>query len=155
MGVAMDMGFLIYIGPAFAGNHLRAGIDASFISFSFNPANLPDSINGSKFQYWYYYIGQKFGPVLSICPIDRLVIDLSYKLNAYIGFVHHPIGTEYKNEFGDNLKQNEISMNIRYAIMLFSFQYNFGKTSYNNFDNANPIHAVENDTYRIMIGLKF
>ena len=42
MGGAMDMGYLIYIGPAFAGNHLRAGIDASFIAFSFNPvANLP------------------------------------------------------------------------------------------------------------------
>lgn len=156
MGFAIDMGYLIYIGPAFAGNHLRAGIDASFIAFSYNPAtNLPDSINGAKSNFWYYYVGQKFGPVLSICPIDRLVIDLSYKLNAYAALVKHPIGTEYKNEFGKNLTQNEISMNIRYAIILFSFQYNFGKTSYNNFNNDNPMHQVENNTYRILVGFKF
>lgn len=149
----MDLGFLIYIGPAFAGNHLRAGIDASFIALSYNPTS--DTISGTKYKYWYYYVGQKFGPVLSICPVDRLVIDLSYKLNAYAAFVQHPIGTEFKSEFGKNLTQNEISMNIRYAIILFSFQYNFGKTSYNNFSNDNPMHNVENNTYRIMIGFKF
>jgi hypothetical protein len=156
MGFAMDLGFLIYIGPAFAGNHLRAGIDASFVAFSYNPAaNLPDTIKGSKSNFWYYYLGQKFGPVLSICPIDRLVIDLSYKLNAYAAMVQHPIGTAFKFEFGKNLTQNEISMNIRYAIILFSFQYNVGKISYNNFNKDNPIHQVENNTYRIMIGFKF
>jgi hypothetical protein len=157
MGFAMDMGYLIYIGPAFAGNHLRAGIDASFVAFSYNPAaDLPDSISGSKkYTYWYYYLGQKFGPLLSICPIDKLVIDLSYKLNAYVAFVQHPIGTEFKSEFGKNLSQNEISMNIRYALILFSFQYNFGKTSYNNFNKDNPMHQVENTTYRILVGFKF
>lgn len=156
MGLAMDLGFLIYIGPSFARNHLRAGLDASFIAFSFNPvSNLPDSASGSKSNYWYYYLGQKFGPVLSICPVDRLVIDLSYKLNAYAAFVQHPIGTAMKNEFGKNLTQNEVSINIRYAIILFSFEYNFGKTSFNNFNNSNPMHTVDNDTFRIMIGFKF
>jgi hypothetical protein len=156
MGFAMDMGFLIYIGPAFAGNHLRAGIDASFIALSYNPTtNLPDTADGSKSKYWFYYLGQKFGPVLSICPVDRLVIDLSYKLNAYVAFVHHPIGNDYKSEFGKNLTQNEISMNIRYSLILFSFEYNFGKTSYNNFSTDNPMHTVDNTTYRIMVGFKF
>jgi hypothetical protein len=157
MGIAMDMGFLIYIGPAFAGNHLRAGIDASFIAFSYNPAaDLPDTISsGSKYNFWYYYLGQKFGPVISIRPVDRLVIDLSYKLNAYAAFIQHPIGTKFNNEFGSNLTQNEISMNIRYAIILFSFQYNFGQTSYNNFNKDNPMHKIENNTYRIMVGFIF
>ncbi len=154
MGIAMDMGYLIYIGPAFAGNHLRLGIDASFLDFSYNPAaDLPDTISG--YTYWYYYIGQKFGPLLSICPIDKLVIDISYKLNAYVAYVQHPIGTEFKSDFGKNLTQNEISMTIRYAIILFSFQYNFGYTAYNNFNSDNPIHQVENNTYRIMVGFKF
>jgi len=157
LGFAMDMGYLIYIGPAFAGNHLRLGIDASFIAFSYNPAaDLPDTISGSKkYTYWYYYLGQKFGPLLSICPVDKLVIDISYKLNAYVAYVQHPIGTEFKSDFGKNLTQNEISMNIRYAIILFSFQYNFGNTAYNNFNSDNPIHQVENNTYRILVGFKF
>lgn len=116
---------------------------------------MPSNADGSKSQYWFCYLGQKFGPVLSICPVDRLVIDLSYKLNAYAAFVHHPIGTDYKNEFGKNLTQNEISMNIRYSLILFSFEYNFGKTSYDNFSSDNPMHTVDNTTYRIMIGFKF
>ena len=39
MGGALDMGYLIYIGPAFARNHIRLGLDACFISFSFNPVD--------------------------------------------------------------------------------------------------------------------
>ena len=150
----MDLGFLIYIGPAFANNHIRLGIDATFISFWFNSIKA-DSISGPKSQYWYYFVGQKFGPVISVCPIDRLVIDLSYKLNAYVAYNHHLINNSMKDEWGDNLTQNEISMNIRYSIMLFSFQYNFGKIKFNDFDSSKPSHYVDNSTYRIMIGFKF
>ena len=102
MGAAMDLGFLIYIGPAFANNHIRLGIDATFISFWFNSIKA-DSISGPKSQYWYYFVGQKFGPVISVCPIDRLVIDLSYKLNAYVAYNHHLINNSMKDEWGDNL----------------------------------------------------
>lgn len=154
MGGAMDMGFLIYIGPAFANNHLRAGIDATFLSLWFNSIK-SDTNSGPKTQYWYYFLGQKFGPVISICPVDRLVIDLSWKLNAYVAYVHHEIRNEITDEWGDNLTQNEISMNIRYSIMLFSFQYNYGKVTYNDFDSSKPKHFVDNSTYRIMIGFKF
>ena len=154
MGGTMDMGYLIYIGPAFANNHLRAGIDATFISFSFNSIK-SDTITGSKTKYWYYFIGQKFGPVISVCPVDRLVIDISYKMNAYAAYVHHRIRGKENDEFGMNLTQNEISMTIRYTIMLFSFQYNFGQVAYNDFDGAKPIHYIDNTTFRILIGFKF
>ena len=154
MGAAMDLGFLIYIGPAFANNHIRLGIDATFLSFWFNSIK-SDTMTGSKTQYWYYFVGQKFGPVISVCPIDRLVIDLSYKLNAYMAYNHHSIDNDIKDEWGYNLTQNEISMNIRYSIMLFSFQYNFGKIKFNDLDSAKPSHYVDNSTYRIMIGFKF
>jgi len=154
MGGAMDMGFLIYLGPAFANNHIRLGIDATFLSFWFNSIK-SDTMTGSKSQYWYYFVGQKFGPVISVCPIDRLVIDLSYKLNAYLAYNHHSIDNKMKDEWGYNLTQNEISINIRYSIMLFSFQYNFGKIKFNDLDSAKPNHYLDNSTYRIMIGFKF
>jgi len=154
MGGALDMGYLIYIGPAFANNHLRLGIDATFISFSFNPvkANTKDS---TTTKYWYYYLGQKFGPLISVCPVDRLVIDFSYKMNAYVAYVHHYIRGKDNDEWGKNLTQNEISMNIRYSLILFSFQYNFGKVTYDDFDSGKPKHNVDNTTFRIMIGFKF
>jgi len=154
LGGAMDMGFLIYLGPAFANNHLRLGIDATFISFSFNPIK-SDTISSPKTKYWYYFLGQKFGPVISICPVDRLVIDLSYKLNAYVAYLHHMVRGKYNDEWGKNLFQSEISMNIRYSIMLFSFQYNFGQVTYNDFDSSKPNHYVDNTTFRFLIGFKF
>jgi hypothetical protein len=154
MGAAMDMGFLIYIGPAFANNHLRLGLDATFISFSFNPITA-DTIPSPNTQYWYYFLGQKFGPVISVCPIDRLVIDFSYKMNAYVAYLHHSIRGKLNDEWGKNLTQNEISMNIRYSFMLFSFQYNFGQVTYNDFDSGKPNHYVDNTTFRFLIGFKF
>ena len=154
MGAAIDLGYLIYIGPSFANNHLRLGIDAAFMSFSFNPVKTSTS-DSSTTKYWYYYIGQKFGPLISICPVDRLVIDLSYKMNAYMAYVHHQIRGKNNDEWGKNLTQSELSMSIRYSLILFSFQYNFGKVTYNDFDSEKPKHLVENTTFRIMVGFKF
>ncbi|MCX6251479.1 MAG: hypothetical protein NTX61_12090 [Bacteroidetes bacterium] len=154
MGAAMDMGYLIYLGPSFAGNHMRAGIDATFLSLFFNPSKHDSTTGSDQKKYWYYFAGQKFGPVLTINPVDRLMIDLSYKLNANIGFVHHPVGTGWKDEWGHYLTSNEVSMNIRYRIILFSCQYNFGTITYDNFGSAFK-YKIENSTLRILIGFSF
>jgi len=45
MGGAMDLGFLIYIGPSFANHHIRLGIDATFLSIWFNSIK-SDTITG-------------------------------------------------------------------------------------------------------------
>jgi hypothetical protein len=147
MGASMDMGFLIYLGPAFANNMLRAGIDATFINFWFNPTRPDVTLPNSKYNYWYYFVSQKFGPVISINPVDKLIIDLSYKLNA--------VGSWYNEEYGNNLFQNEVSMNVRYRVMMFSLQYNFGDINYNNFESANPDRLVDISTFRLLIGFKF
>jgi hypothetical protein len=147
MGAAMDIGFLIYLGPAFARNMLRAGIDATFLSFWFNPSRPDVPVTKSKYNYWYYFASQKFGPVITINPIDRLMIDLSYKLNA--------VGGWYNEEYGNNLFQNEVSMSVRYRVILFSLQYNFGEINFNNFESANPSHMVDISTYRVLLGFKF
>lgn len=146
IGGALDFGYLIYIAPAFANNMLRAGIDASFLTTSFNTTD--PNVSEKKYKYWYYYVGQKFGPVITINPIDRLMVDLSYKINAYMVYSN-------TNGWGQNIFQNEVSMNIRYSIMMFSFQYNFGKANFNAFEKSNPDRFIENNTIRILIGLKF
>jgi hypothetical protein len=154
IGAAMDMGFLIYFGPGVANNHLRFGLDATFISFTFNSITV-DTIATPRTKYWYYYIGQKFGPVISVCPIDKLVIDFSYKLNAYAAYLHHYVRGKYNDEWGKNLFQNEISMNIRYSVMLIALQYNFGQCTYDDFDKLKPQHKVDNSTFRFLVGFKF
>jgi hypothetical protein len=156
IGGAMDLGFLIYLGPSFANKHLRAGIDATFLSIWFNSTKPNDPHN--SYEHYYYYGGQKFGPLFTINPVDRLMIDLSYKLNAnfayYFGEWHNLYNADY-SKYGMNMFQNEVSLGIRYSIMRFCFQYSFGNMKYDNFDNARPTQTIEANTYRIMVGLKF
>jgi hypothetical protein len=154
IGGAMDIGFLIYFGPPVANNHLRFGLDATFVAFNFNSITV-DTIATPRTKYWYYYLGQKFGPVISVCPVDKLVIDFSYKLNAYVAYLHHIVRGKYNDEWGKNLFQSEVSMNIRYSVMLISFQYNFGQCTYDDFDKLKPQHKVDNSTFRFLVGFKF
>ncbi len=157
MGAAMDMGFIIYLGPSFAGNHLRAGIDATFLSLWFNSTK-PIQDTKNSYEHYYYYAGQKFGPVFTINPIDRLMIDLSYKLNANFAYHfdewHDILNADY-SKYGANLLQSEVSLAIRYSIMKFSVQYSFGNMTYDNFDNTRPTQTIQANNVRIMIGLKF
>jgi len=161
-GAALDLGYLIYFGPAFAGKHIRAGIDISFISLTFNPVSHDSTMTGNKFQYWYLYGGQKIGPLITINPVDKLELDLSYKLNAFIAF-NTPASlsleanpkNDYHNKWGDNLFQNEVSLSIRYSVVVVSVQYNFGKVMFNDLDSSHKNENLENNTVRIMFGLKF
>jgi hypothetical protein len=157
LGGALDVGYLIYIGPAFAGNHLRAGIDATFLSLGFNQTNLPSYPAGEneKWKFWYYFLGQKFGPVFTINPYDQIMIDLSYKLNAYASYLRHEMGGSWTDDWGKNLLQSEVSMNIRYRIIMASFQYNFGQCTYNRFDTKYPSYKIDNSTFRVLVGFIF
>ena len=157
IGAALDLGFLIYFGPAFANNHLRLGLDATFLSFWFNSTK-PVLDPNNSYEHYYYYAGQKFGPLLTINPIDRLMIDISYKLNA--NFAYHfdewnNLSSSDFSKYGANLFQNEVSLAIRYSIMRFAFEYNFGNMKFDNFDKERPTQTIEANTMRVLIGLKF
>ena len=158
LGAALDMGFLIYLGPSFANNYIRAGIDATFLSAWFNSTRPPNDDN--LIEKYYTFIGQKFGPVITVNPIDRLMIDISYKLNA--NFAYHeeyeawaPLSDGSTSEYGYNLFGNEFSLGLRYRVMLFSFQYNFGTMNYDDLDKINPDQEIDISTIRILVGLKF
>jgi hypothetical protein len=158
IGAAMDMGFLIYLGPAFANSFFRIGIDATFLSIWFNSITTltPDN----KIEKYYTFAGQKFGPVISLNPVDRLILDISYKLNANFG--HHdeldgwyPLLDSQTSEYGYNLVGNEVSLAIRYRLIVLSLQYNFSSMNYNNFDNTNQDQDISTNTFRLLFGVKF
>jgi hypothetical protein len=146
-GPVIDFGYLVYIGPSFANHMLRAGVDAVFFSVGFNKSTHPLEPGDSKYEYWYVFAGQRFGPVFTINPVDYLMLDLSYKL----GFT----AAEYHSKWGYNYLQNELSLGIRYRILAFSVNYDFGNLNYNDFDNTNPDRVADLNTVRIMIGFKF
>jgi hypothetical protein len=148
-GPVFELGYLIYIGPAFANNHLRAGIDATFLTASFNPTDHAVPANSSsskKLEYWYYFVGQKFGPVITINPVDHLMIDLSYKLNATAAWFHSMWGSAYT--------LNELSLGIRYKVILFGVQYNWGKIKYIYNQDDNPSFDIDYSTLRLVVGIK-
>ncbi len=157
IGAAMDLGYLIYIGPAFANNHLRLGIDATFLTFSFNSTQpvLTDKVAN----HYYFFGGQKFGPVFTINPIDKLMIDLSYKLNANFCYYYgewENYSDDRLTKYGVTYLQNEVSLSLRYRILAFSFQYNFGSVTYDNVSTTKPKdRTIDVSTFRVLFGLKF
>jgi hypothetical protein len=158
LGAAMDLGFLIYFGPSFANNFLRAGLDATFLSVWFNSTKPPT--NENMIEKYYSFIGQKFGPVITLNPVDRLMLDFSYKINANFGYHDeldgwYPLSDSQTSEYGYNLFSNEVSLGVRYRVMVFSFQYNFGKMNYNDGNTNNWDQEIDINTIRIMFGVKF
>lgn len=157
IGAAIDLGYLIYIGPAFANNRIRAGIDATFLTFSFNSTQpvLKEKVS----QHYYYFGGQKFGPVITINPIDKLMIDLSYKLNANFCYYYGEWGNisdALLTKYGVTFLQNEVSLTLRYRIAVFSAQYNFGSVTYDNVSESKPQdRTIDASTFRLLVGLKF
>ncbi len=156
IGAAIDLGYLIYIGPSFANNHLRAGIDVTFLNGWFNSTS---SVGESdRWKHFYYNIGQKIGPVFTINPVDRLMIDISYKVNANLGIYYGEWDdfdpSQYSN-YGIDFFRNEISMSLRYRVMVLSFQYNFGQISYNNLNTDRTKQSINADTFRLLLGFKF
>ena len=148
-GGAFELGYLIYLGPSFAGKHLRAGIDATFLAVSVNPTDQPlppGSSSSKKLEYWYYFGAQKFGPLFTINPVDHLMIDLSYKLCASAVWYNSMIGTSFT--------LNEVSLGLRYRLILFAFQYDWGKVKFTYNHDDNPIYWVDVSTYRILLGIK-
>ena len=141
------MGYLIYIGPAVANNFLRFGIDATFLDGWFATATPPAGSDKKAVEFWYLFVGQKFGPLITINPIDKLMIDLSYKLNANISW--------HNSDWGANILGQEIMMNIRYRIIVASFIYNFGTINYNDFDKSRPNNELDISTFRILLGFNF
>jgi hypothetical protein len=157
-GAAFDLGFLFYLGPSFANHILRAGIDATFLSTWFNSTSPPDKTDW--FYKYYTFIGQKFGPVITINPVNRLMIDVSYKLNANLSYHEEldgwdPLSGGQTSSFGYNLFNQEVSLGFRYTILVLSFQYNFGTMNYNDADKDNFDQEINIDTFRILFGLKF
>ena len=146
-GPVLDLGFLIYTGPAFANRMLRAGIDATFMSSSFNPTNPDLDPDEDQIEYWYFFMGQKFGPVITMNPIDRLMLDFSYKVCTNFSY--------YDDWLGLGLWNQEVSFTVRYSIMAAGVQYHFGKINYNEFDKNNPDKIADISTVRVLFGLKF
>jgi hypothetical protein len=157
-GAAFDLGFLFYLGPSFANHTLRAGIDATFLSTWFCSTSPPDK--NDWFYKYYTFIGQKFGPVITINPVNRLMIDLSYKLNANLAYHEEldgwdPLSSGQTSSFGYNLFNQEVSLGLRYTILALSFQYNFGTMNYNDADKNNIDQKINIDSFRILFGFKF
>lgn len=149
LGGNLGLGYLIYIGPGVANNHLRFGIDACFLDgwFTTSQPNLLATSDKKETEFWYYFFGQKFGPLITINPVDRLMIDLSYKLNFNISW--------HNSDWGYHITGQEMMMNIRYRVILVGLHYTMGTINYNDFDKARPLHEIDISTFRVLLGFKF
>jgi len=156
LGPSLDMGFLIYLGPPFAQNKLRAGIDATFLSVWYNPSKSLDGgyVNDSTYipgdrtgaKYWYASAGQRFGALFSYNPVDRLIIDLHFQIGTHL--------SRYEDYWGYYLPDVIVGINMRYRVMMFTLEYYRGKTNFNGFDKENPDYFIRTDSFRFGFGVK-
>lgn len=146
-GIIGDLGYLIYIGPAFANNRLRAAVDLTFLTGGYHPSKHVLKANEEKVDYLYFFAGQKIGPMITVNPIDRLMIDLSWKLCFNV--------SEYDGDYGLTMTQQEIMLGLRYRIVAFSLNYQFGEMNFNDLDNDNQDQIIDQNMLKIMVGLKF
>ena len=146
-GLFVDFGYLIYIGPSFANHILRAGIDADFLSVGYHPSHHVYTGDEKKIDYYYFFAGQKFGPMITVNPIDNLMIDLSYK----IGYT----GSGFDDDWGIDLSSQELSLGIRYRLIAFSINYDMQNINYNDFDDENPDLIHDQRMLKLMVGFKF
>ena len=147
IGGNLSLGYLIYIGPAVANNILRFGIDASFLDIWFASASPVAGSDKKTAEVYYWFVGQKFGPLITVNPVDKFMIDLSYKINANLSW--------HNNYWGSEILGQEIMMNLRYRLFMLSFMYNFGTINYNGLDKGNPDRVVDVTTFRVLLGFKF
>jgi len=149
IGGNLGLGYLVYIGPGVANNYLRFGIDASFLDawFATSDPEIPPGSDKKVTEFWYYMVGQKFGPLITVNPVDKLMIDFSYKLNANLGW--------HNNDLGYNIIGQEVMMNIRYRVILVSFLYNIGEMNFNDLDKNRSERWVDISTFRVLLGFKF
>jgi hypothetical protein len=158
LGGSLDIGYLIYLGPAFANKRLRAGIDFAFLNIWMNSTSPPNQNN--LIEKYYSFVGQKIGPIFTINPVDKFMIDLSYKINANLGYHdeldgYAPLQDSQTSEYGVSIFFQEVSLGFRYKLAALSFQYNWGSMDYNNAEKKNPSQKIDVSTFRVMIGLQF
>jgi hypothetical protein len=158
IGGVLDLGFMIYLGPSFANKRLRVGLDYTFFSLWFNSTS-PQSQENLAEKY-YSFFGQKLGPVITVNPVGKFMIDVSYKLNAQVGYHDEnaewlPYPDSKTSEWGLNFLFQEASLCLRYSIISFSVQYNFGRMNYNNYESGNSPQEIEANTIRLLFGFKF
>jgi len=138
-GGTFEMGSHFYTGPAFFNNRWRIGIDVTYLNFWLNPTEEDNT------EYWFWYLGQKAGPIITYNPVNNIRLDFGFRLSPIVGLTGEDTYGRHVNE--------EFIFNFRYRLLMLSFQYDPGKINYTNFNNEK--NMMDNSTFRILIGLKF
>jgi len=138
IGISCEIGSHIYTGPSFANKYLRVGIDITYLNLWFNPNDASDATN------WYWFAGQKAGPILTLSIPGGVMFDFGFKLSPIVGLTN--------DTWGRHLNQ-EIIMNFKFHMLQLSMQYCLGKINYTDFNEHTNI--VDIPTFRLLLGMKF
>ena len=139
IGATAELGSHFYTGPSFANHYLRVGIDVTYANLWFTPTD------EKNVKYWYWYFGQKVGPIITVSIPGGVMFDFGFKLSPVVGYTD--------NVWGRHVNE-EIIMNIKFHLLLCSFQYCLGKMNYTNFTGKGDNDFREIQTFRILLGMK-
>ena len=130
-GGVFDMGSIFMINRLKIADHLRLGINVDYLSISAHAFDVGDDLN-----IYNLCIGSKVGPSLSYNPVGSLTFDIFAKINpVWIAGVGLDAGDMDENEdvfIGYLGMKYSLGVNIRWAILIFGFEYNPGSLKLKN-----------------------
>lgn len=133
-GFVLDLGSYIYVHKQPITDKIKAGLDFTFLSFTYNKANFGKDDNNELITPTFFTISSKLGPLCTYNFADAAMVDVYFKIAPtylFVSGVDYAIGND-KNlqllpeDIGFGVKWNT-GMTFHYGIGSFSVCYDFGK----------------------------
>jgi len=130
-GGVFEMGSIFMINRLKIADRLRLGINVDYLSISAHAFDISDNLN-----IYNLCIGSKVGPSLSYSPVKSLTFDVFAKINpVWIAGTGLDAGDMDEDEdvfIGYLGMKYSLGVNIRWAILIFGFEYNPGSLKLKN-----------------------
>lgn len=139
-GWNFEMGRYYFLHEEPVAELLKVGLDATFLSFGYNPFRWEDSQSSVSYENAdYTTAGLKLGPVVSVNPVGDLYVDAFWKLAPTILTSFSDltemdgVSFSWKNEIGINLRYHRFTVTAGYESGSFKntvYLHGYGEDSF-------------------------
>jgi hypothetical protein len=136
IGGIFEIGTIFMLNGINVGNNMRFGINADFVSFKTQIFNKPGSEN-----IYNFFVGSKIGPSFTYAPSKAIAFDVFVKLNPVWAAAIYNNHQEFDNGidmyYGYVQMMYSAGINIKLAIIMLGFEYDFGGLKLKNNKEGN------------------
>lgn len=169
-GSYFEIGSIFYIDDILKHDHMKIGIDATFLSAQYNTYKNTTETTASKVDKKYQNIfgAVKLGPVYSVSPAENLAFDLAIKANFGYSILYMEQSVFYEDPLikdtyddatwgGINIEPSFV-FNIRYSVFTVGAEFRPGYMKFADFDDKKVVKdeaIAKTQTLTILAGFAF